>query len=380
MTEMDSDEFDQLQNRLLAYYETGRLADGERVVRQALTGHPDDPDALGWLASFLGAQDRIAEAGEVIDRALRLRPEDDRLLWIKSSLRFLDGDHEQALAASRAALELDPEDVDNLFKQAGLLIIDGEIDEGRRLLHRALELDPDNPELHQALAACHMRDHDWPAAEDAFAAALRIRPDDRDSLHGIGVVRMVLNKVKPSLAAFTAAVQADPSGNSAYYLAWPITHAHYRSRWIQPLIALLLVCVPIAGPAGTALRVAAGLLLVAAVVDACVWLVSGGGVSWRALRRRSGGQRTVTALAFTILCAVFALLGIAVATGSTAAAWWSLAPFTALWMLNLLDSALEPEEDGEEQAGVLVQMLASVEYTIGFDLKGLRRRLRAIKR
>lgn len=381
MTEMDSADFDRLQNRMTAYYETEHYGEGELLARRALIDHPDDPDVLSWLASFLGAQERVAEANEFIDRALRLRPDDDRLLWIKSSLEFLDGDHRQALAASRAALELEPDDVDNLLKQAGLLILDGQETEGRALLYRALALEPDNVEVHRVLAACHLRGHDWEAAEDAFGAALRINADDGESWHGLGVARMVQNKVRASQTAFTAAMGCDPNGNSVYYLAWPVSHAYYRSRWIQPLIVLLLLCVPYAVPVvGSLLRVSAAALLIGAIADAVLWLFLGGALAWRALLyRRTRGQQTVIAGCFAALITTFVLLGIAVNTGSTRPALWALAPIAALWILNLIDSALEPDED-EAGSGIAARLLESVGNTIGFDLKALRKRARSLSR
>lgn len=379
MTEMDSDEFDQLQNRLTAYYETEHYEEGERLARRALIDHPDDPDILGWVASFVGVQERLTEAGEFIDRALRLRPDDDRLLWIKSGLAYRGDDPEQAMAASRAALELEPEDVDNLVKQAGLLIMADQIDDSRALLRRALALDPDNPEPHRMLAAGHLRDHDWAAAEDAFGEALRVDPDDGESWHGLGVARMTRNKVRASQTAFTAALGCDPNGNAAYYLAWPISHAHYRSRWLQPLIVLLLVCVPITGPVGPLLRVTAAALLLGSIVDAVLWLFLGGTLSWRALLARTRGQKTVTVLCFAALITSLAMLGVAVETGSTTLAWRALIPVAALWVLNLVDTALGPDDE-ETRTGIVARTLSSVEYTIGLDLKGLRRRVRTLSR
>lgn len=375
MNEMDSEEFDRLQNRLLAHFETEHYTDGELLARRALIDHPNDPDVLGWLAAFVGAQERVTEANEFIDRALRLRPEDDRLLWIKSGLEFRGDNHAEALAASRAALELEPDDVDNLIKQAGLLILHGQHDEGAALLHRVLALEPDNLEAHKILAASRFDERDWAGAEAAFGEALRIDGDDGDSWHLLGVARMIRNKVKASQTAFTAALGCNPGGNSAYYLAWPISHAHYRSRWLQPLIVGLLLLVPYPGPvAGPLLRVAAAALLLGAIIDVVWWLAVGGGLAWRALRARTAGQKIVTALCFATLAAVFTMLGIAVETGSPRLLLWTLAPIGALWILNLLDLALEPED--ERSGNVLKRMFVNVKHTIGFDLLSLRDRLR----
>ena len=198
----------------------GRFDEAEQGYRAQLAAHPDDADAMHLLGMLRHQRGDASEGARLLARAQTLAPADANIALSLASLAFREGDHDAARAGFERALALDPnlagahagagqiallqgeaelaeqhfrialragEEPHALAGLGALLLERGDTDAALRHLGRAADLAPHDAMIQMQLGQAFAR-RDTPAfAEQAFANALRLRPD--------------LHQVRPLLAS-----------------------------------------------------------------------------------------------------------------------------------------------------------------------------------
>ena len=188
----------------------GRFDEAEQGYRAELEKHPDDVGALhllGMLRHQLGDAD---EGSRLLERAHALAPNDANIELSLASLAFRNGDHAAARIGFERALNLDPnlagahagagqiallrgehvlaeqhfrialranEEPHALAGLGALLLERGDIDGALRHLGRAADLAPTDAMIQMLLGRAFVQRGTPAFAEQAFANALRQRPD-----------------------------------------------------------------------------------------------------------------------------------------------------------------------------------------------------------
>ena len=188
----------------------GRFDEAEQGYRAQLAENPDDVDALHLLGMLRHQRGDATEGARLLGRAHELAPDDANIELNLASLDFRSGDHVAAERGFQRALTLDPnlakayvgigqiallrgeqqtaeqyfrialrtgEDAHALAGLGALLLERGDTDGALRHLGRAADLAPHDAMIQMMLGQAFAR-RDTPAfAEQAFANALRLRPD-----------------------------------------------------------------------------------------------------------------------------------------------------------------------------------------------------------
>lgn len=175
-------------------YERGAHGEAERLLRRALRGRPDFPEARVVLACALEAQGNVQAAATELDAALRSKPDDFGALFI----------------------------------YAGVLRRLGRMDDAASALRRALAVDPQNLEARATLF------HVLEAKGDPAGAALEIeavlcqRPDWAEALFNHGCVLNKLMRAAEAEAAFRRTIAVDPGFTRAYRMLGSVLLAQCR--------------------------------------------------------------------------------------------------------------------------------------------------------
>lgn len=378
-TNSGSIDLEALENRLVAYTETGHHAKAERLIREALTVYPDEPDLLGWLGTSLGSQGRRDEALDALRRAISLDPDNDRLHWIRSRVLYQDGQGKAAIEAAEETSRLDPQDVENLKSQALILGAEQRFRKARDLARQALELAPEDGQLHGIVAVCERQLRNYDASERAFIEALRLLPDEEELWKEYALLCVFRGKVRESFDAYLSANRAKPSLDISADLSWPICVIAERPRWMLPLAVLLLALFgDHAGWLGAAARIGAALIAVGVLVDVVRWPVRGGAMAWRGLRASSRTHRVAVFLSTTALCASVALVLVS-AIGGGALAWQlAIGTVVAMWLLFSWDTVVEVAAGEADAVPRLIAVPGMVFAVLWFDLSGLWLRVRRV--
>ncbi len=221
----------------------GDLATAERLITQALTVKPKEAAALNNLGTTLLRGHRLAEAREQFERAVKAQPAFvDAQSNLGNALRQLGriaesvaplkrafagnaksaeiaallgaslletGDSRGAGAVFEASVKAQPRDAQAWLN---LAIASQMADNPRRALAAAntsLSIAPDAPtalsQRGQAMAA--LGDH--AGAREAFAASVRIAPDDAVAQHNFGVYLREQGEFEPAIEHLRTALQLD---------------------------------------------------------------------------------------------------------------------------------------------------------------------------
>jgi tetratricopeptide (TPR) repeat protein len=188
----------------------GRFDEAEQGYRAQLAENPDAVDALHLLGMLRHQRGDAAEGARLLGRAHELAPDDANIELSLASLDFRAGDHVAAERGFQRALTLDPnlggahagigqiallrgeqhaaeqhfrialrtgEEPHALAGLGALLLEREDTDGALRHLGRAADLAPHDAMIQMMLGQAFAR-RDTPAfAEQAFANALRLRPD-----------------------------------------------------------------------------------------------------------------------------------------------------------------------------------------------------------
>jgi tetratricopeptide (TPR) repeat protein len=157
-------------------YQSGNLAEAERVYRQVLQQEPDQPDALHVLSVILCQTKQFEEATTIIRRLVALQPE------------FADGWR-------------------NL---GGVLQEQKQFEAAIAPYQRALELDPNNPDLHQNLSTV-LLELDRPFEALTHAQRLvALKPHSADAQYNLGYTLRRAGQVEAAIACYRQAIALSP--------------------------------------------------------------------------------------------------------------------------------------------------------------------------
>jgi protein O-GlcNAc transferase len=239
-----------LLNQAIAFHQTGRLADAERLYLQlmaadprqpaahhmlgvvraqqgrnsealelmgaALSLKPDAPEILSNFGNVLKAQGRFAEALASYDKALAVKP-DYAATWNKRALVLCDlGRPDEALESAERTLALQPAHVEALNTRGIIMAGLGRLDEALASYDRALALAPDFPDTlnNRALALKSLKRHEEALAD--VERALRGHDGFAEAWNNRGIILFDLKRMGEALASYDRALALRPGYADAF--------------------------------------------------------------------------------------------------------------------------------------------------------------------
>jgi predicted O-linked N-acetylglucosamine transferase (SPINDLY family) len=205
-----------LLNQAIAFHQTGKLADAERLYLQLMAAAPDEPTAHHMLGVVRAQQGRNSEALELMSAALSLKPHAPEILSNFGNVLKAQGRFAEALASYDKALAIKPDYFSTWNKRALLLCDMGQADEALESADRALALQPGYVE---ALNTRGIILSGLGRPDEALASydrALALAPDFPDTLNNRALVLKGLKRHGEALASVERALQA----HNGFAQAW----------------------------------------------------------------------------------------------------------------------------------------------------------------
>lgn len=94
----------------LEHQKAGKLGEAEKIYRQALKKHPDNPDVLHMAGLFFVQAEKFSYAANLLQKVVRAKPGNAAVCGLLGEALYRDGQYEKAVAVLDAALALSPED------------------------------------------------------------------------------------------------------------------------------------------------------------------------------------------------------------------------------------------------------------------------------
>src|SRR5471032_1051411 len=198
----------ELLGQAIAFHQTGKLADAERLYRQLMAAAPQDATAPHLLGVVRAQQGRNREALELMGAALKLRPDAPEVLSNYGNVLKAQGRFAEALASYDKALAVKPDYAATLSKRALVLRDLGRLDAALDSADRALALQPDHVE---ALNSRGIILAELDRLEEALASydrALALAPGFPDTLNNRALTLKRLKRHEEALISVERALNA----------------------------------------------------------------------------------------------------------------------------------------------------------------------------
>jgi tetratricopeptide (TPR) repeat protein len=197
----------------MAHYMMGQEAAAAAALRRALQLNPDFSGAntarerLAVLAIKAGQPGNDARAE--LERIVALRPDDPIALARLGLIYSEAGDPKKAIATYQQALK---ENASNTTVMAGLAKLygdQGQTAQAADLAKAARELAPDDPQIAHTLGVLAFKTRDFPWAASLLRDAVRMQPEDPDTLYDAAWAMYAIGRVSDALEAAQSAAQTN---------------------------------------------------------------------------------------------------------------------------------------------------------------------------
>ncbi len=193
--------------------------EGIRQLQQVLSGDPDNPAALTYLAkAYLMKAMQPERAREYFERSLAVDPDQEEAHYYMCRILRTMGDLEGARRHAESILAFQPHAVPALYELAGIYESEGDPARAREQLRKVLEFDASNVGALLELGLSHARQKEHEEAGPYFKRALDLEPNNPSVLYNVGIWYWQGEDVAEALASLSRAVTADPSHPNAHYV------------------------------------------------------------------------------------------------------------------------------------------------------------------
>lgn len=338
-TTMDPDHASRLQRAHLLS-ETGRYAEAEHQVRQALAGAPDDAELLVFLAYLCRMQGQPQAGLAAVEAAVAAEPRSAQAHIERAETLLALWRDKQAVEAANEAVRLAPLSERGHRALAAALASTQEYDGARKAAETAVALAPHSVSAMLTLADVLRQSGARSAAYQAVREALRRSPTDAHARWLLALVEADHHRVRRSLRTLRGVARDEPAWSVGMSMLWPIQRVLDLGRRILSA-AVLAACLAFAarvwdvGPLAVAARTLAGFAGLVVLCHAARVLLPAGRTPWRCLRLVPRPLHRALLAAAAATCGELALLAAYAATGGLFMAVLALAFVPVLWACGL---------------------------------------------
>ena len=200
----------------LALVQSGDLASAVELLEGFVDAHPDDANALAYLARAYLRQGRGQLALATVREGLAEHPENRQLLHCLADVQETLGDRAAARSALTRAVSADPNDLD-AWKALGRLAREaGDHPEAVDSLKRVLALDQRDAEVWRWTGESELVLERWEDAERTFEAAIRARPGLTVPYEGLARARLAQGDLTGAREALESAPERTADGEELW--------------------------------------------------------------------------------------------------------------------------------------------------------------------
>jgi tetratricopeptide (TPR) repeat protein len=231
--------------------EAGRASEAAAAYEEALKLAPNDADLLLKAGMYKLSAGEKGEAIKLLERCIRILPGDGDAQFYLAQAYHLNGQDDRALRAIRQSLKAEPDNISVWQKYGELLCSTGDCEAGLKWLlkaqrsdatlpridydiaatdyklmdlagtaqyaARAVESQPNDVAAVQLLAIVDVKVSKWQEARNAFERILGFKPDDVESLLGLGQCELELKNYPAAIDRLQSALRLDPTRLLAHF-------------------------------------------------------------------------------------------------------------------------------------------------------------------
>jgi tetratricopeptide (TPR) repeat protein len=159
------------------YEKQNRFAEAEHEYQQVLAIDPKSVPALVGVAKIYARGNRFTEASDMLRQVVTQNPSSAPAHAAFARVLAADGRTDAAISEFQAALKIDPGDREAQTELAELYTTAGRSADSAALYQSLIAANPNDATLHHALGQAYMKQHNFPAAQQEFLRAVKLKPD-----------------------------------------------------------------------------------------------------------------------------------------------------------------------------------------------------------
>ncbi len=190
--------------------QAGQYQEAIRLIGEALSLMPDDPESLNSLAKAYLMQGQIPLAIHCYQRLAEALPRSALVFHRLGTAQEWQGDWDAAASSYRRALALQPGSPDIYGSLARVQCKLGATGDAVESCRCALALDPDRGEIHGLLGQVLINGGDYAAAVEVYRRALACKPDSAYAVFGLGYLFERQGDIVAAKQSYAEALKLDP--------------------------------------------------------------------------------------------------------------------------------------------------------------------------
>jgi predicted O-linked N-acetylglucosamine transferase (SPINDLY family) len=199
-----------LLNQAIAFHQSGKLADAERLYLQLMAAEPGEATSRHLLGVIRAQQGRGREALELIGAALAIAPEAPEILSNYGNVLKTEGRFAEALSHYERALAIKPDYVAAMAKHALVLRDLNRLDDALAATDRALARNPNHVETWGCRAIILSEQGRHAEALAAYDRAVAFGPEHADLWSNRALTLKTLRRAEQALTSVERALALQP--------------------------------------------------------------------------------------------------------------------------------------------------------------------------
>ena len=197
---------------------SGRLAEAEIPLLQAVEAEPNNVAAIAELAKVEGLLGKKSRAIELFRRVVSIAPSDPEL-HLDLGLALADDDQmNEALLETSSALKLDPKLAHGFLVRAQMFSDLKQFDDAARDFSTAIHLDQHMPKAWYDWAMSEMQRDNYAKASELLEHAIRIEPENTTYLRSLGQCFIYQSRNAAAIEAWRRVLAINPDDSKTTYL------------------------------------------------------------------------------------------------------------------------------------------------------------------
>jgi protein O-GlcNAc transferase len=221
---LDQNDANVLQLLGVLLFQTGREAEGEALLEQAIKFDPNHAEALANLGVLRHEQGRYAEALEYLNRVLAIQRSNLDVLNKRGFVLQDLGRHGEAAATLRLAVEEEPRFAEAWFNLGNSLRELGDLEEAEAAFRKAIALQPANTDALTNLSGVLYSKRAFEEAAQMAMKSIQIRPT-ADAYLNLANAKSALGQTQASLGAAKTAAMLEPKDPRNHLVLGMLLHA-----------------------------------------------------------------------------------------------------------------------------------------------------------
>ena len=206
----------ELLNRLLGYYQNGRISEAEKLSVKITKDFPKHQFAWKVLGAVLGSTGRESEAVNANQKAVELSPQDAEAHNNLGNIFKKLGRLEDAESSFKQSIKLKPDYALAQYNLGVTLKELGRLEEAEASYNQAIKLNPNFLEAYTNLGVALKELGRLEEAEASYNQAIKLNPDLAKTHNNLGVTLHELGRLNDAITSYKQAIALKPDYVEAY--------------------------------------------------------------------------------------------------------------------------------------------------------------------